>query len=261
MVSCNSDSYSVQGVKKGDTLEQVKSTIGSITGASLDEEDRDCGDLSAIFYTIDNYSYQFLYNENKIVDHFAISLIQHKEFTEKPSTTEESVSSNVEKPSQNNESQPQSNETEVKDNAPAGGGSPQADKKIAVEDLIYTDKNTIIARLGKPIKYDSQDNSFSILYDGITINRDISNKELESTTHQQNYSITINSSKYSLYGFYPGMTKQELLKNAKNYALVKESYGMYEFDFSGDGATVTLYVDFTMGGTASEVSLQAFVSW
>lgn len=136
------------------------------------------------------------------------------------------------------------------------------DKKIAVEKLLLADKQSIIQTLGKPITGEFSDKGGELIYDGIYFLRDLSNKELEFSTHQQNYLITLSSSKYSAYGFYPGMTKQEVINNPKHYPVNNEKDGIYEFDFPENGTTIQLFIDFSMGGnTASEVTMQAFVEW
>jgi hypothetical protein len=73
--------------------------------------------------------------------------------------------------------------------------------------------------------------------------------------------MNLDGGKYSAYGFCPGMTKQEFLENTKKYPIEKESYGEYEFDFPGNGTTVQVFVDFSNGDTATQVTLQAFVAW
>lgn len=262
MVSCAANNHSTHGIKKGDTLKQVKSTFASVAGASLDQENVDCGSLSAIFYTIGDYSYQFLYDKNEIVNHFAVSLIRDTTIVEEPAQDN----------GQQQESEGDKQGTLPAEQAPNVEIPPQTQtqappvansaEKTAVEDLIFASKADIINKLGKPIN-DSTDGSVeTLLYDGIMIIQDLENKELNGTTHQYNYLMIINSDKYSAYGFYTGMTKEEFLRNKEIYGPAEESDGVYEFAFPGGGTARHLYVDFSMGRrTAFEVTLQAFVTW
>lgn len=130
---------------------------------------------------------------------------------------------------------------------------------IAVEQYGEWDLDTMLKVFGKPVA-ENYDDKGGTLYDGVILNQDMTNDQINSTTTQQNLSIMITSNKYSIYGFYVGMSEKEV--SAKVKALGGSgSYGSYEFMQSpGNGESQTIVINCEWD-SVSEISMQSFIAW
>lgn len=73
-ISGNVPGFSLKGVKVGDTLKQAKAVFSKSPGAIPEKEDDSRGSLSAFSFSLgEDYTYDFLYDEDEIVRIIAVS--------------------------------------------------------------------------------------------------------------------------------------------------------------------------------------------
>jgi RNA polymerase sigma factor (sigma-70 family) len=84
--------YAVKGVRVGDTLEQAMAVFNTIPDAVLEQENDNRGVLWAAVYSIGDYRYSFLYDEEKIIQIVSVSKVHRTTYTsgsEEPAVSEE----------------------------------------------------------------------------------------------------------------------------------------------------------------------------